>query len=280
MQSFILQECSWKGGEGRRRQSNGDWYPEPGQSPGTRPIPKRLILTWHLSSLVFAMHEVLEWPWPYQSLFQLMCSHTGCPVELQALSLEWQGHTILFIHKVTGSISHVDMIHVLFKLSSNLELSWWCFNLGDNWNFEKGEVDPREQTNTERIQHSPGFSCREENPVSRKILTSRWLAELSGPSQGNTHRLHSVSHTCNWAINAPTVWFSIKKLIWVRCHWRAGGWGDDYQEATTEQNRLVWWLVQNSMCNNDFLSFKMSMPNLYALQIQFPTWQRGLCPSD
>lgn len=145
------------------------------------------------------------------------------------------------------------MIHVLHKLLSNLELSWWCFILGGNWSLEKGEVDPSEQTNTHGIQHSPGFSCREENPVSRKILKSRWLAELSGQeSQGNTHRLHSVSHTCNWAINVPTVWFSSKKLIWVRGHWHGGqGWGH-YQEATTEHNRLVWWLLRNSMWNNAF----------------------------
>lgn len=144
----------------------------------------------------------------------------------------------------------------------------------------KGRGGPQ-WTNTQGIQHSPGFSCKEENPVSRKILKSRWLAELSGQeSQGNTHRLHSVSHTCNWVINVPTVWFSSKKMIWVRGHWHGGqGWGH-YQEATTEQNRLVWWLLRNSMWNNDFLSFKMPMPNLWGLQIQFPTWQRRLCPSD
>lgn len=68
----------------------------PGQIPGARPTPKRLILTWHLVSLFFATHEVREWPWREQFPFQLMCSHAGCPADRRAQGWSLNGITTSF----------------------------------------------------------------------------------------------------------------------------------------------------------------------------------------
>lgn len=43
---------------------------------------------------------------------------------------------------------------------------------------KKGRGESQVTDNTQGIQHSPGFSCREENPISRKDRKSRWFAKL------------------------------------------------------------------------------------------------------
>lgn len=43
---------------------------------------------------------------------------------------------------------------------------------------KKGRGGSQVTDSTQGIQHSPRFSCREENPISRKDRKSRWLARL------------------------------------------------------------------------------------------------------
>lgn len=51
-----------------------------------------------------------------------------------------------------------------------------------------------------RVKLQRGESSQQKDPNVKVACRIIWKE-----SQGNTHRLHSVSHTCNWAINAPTV---------------------------------------------------------------------------
>lgn len=92
---------------------------------------------------------------------------------------------------------------------------------------EKGRGEPQ---GTDKHTGNPAFArvplqrgeySQQIDPTVKMACRIIWTRKPR-----NTHRLHSVSHTCNWAINVPTVWFSIKKPIWMRGYWHGGqGWG-------------------------------------------------------